>query len=493
LFLCSTLLACGSGAATEQELAPAQAPSPAEKQSPPPPSPEVVVPVVPSTPPPPSAPALSKLHVEGRSFVDEQGRTILLRGVNFAGNSKMPPFIPSDDLADLDAVVALGMNVIRLPLIWEAYESTRGIYQTSYLNKMVSIAQAAAERGLYVIVDFHQDGFSRWSISGCGSGFPQWATPVGVTPAAPNNTEERCADWGAKMFVDTGMHSSFSAFHRDSEGVKGSFLEMVRRSTAAFASVRGVIGYDLLNEPWGTDTELSALYAAEGAVIRQEAPDAILFVEAHITTNAGLGSTLARPSFDNIAYAPHYYTPLTMLQKKYDGKPSGIDAAFEVMDDKAAEWGVPLFVGEFGMFAEAVRARDYVIREYENLDRHFASGSQWNISPRWTPEARDGWNGEDLSIVDPRTGAVRQNFRVQPFLRATAGKPKLFRYNEAESMRVEARWQHDPSLGATELVLPVQVFPTAAKVLSVGVTCTRKGATLSCTGTQAGEAIVAVE
>jgi endoglycosylceramidase len=405
----------------------------------------------------------------------------------------MPPFVPTDDMGDLDRIAALGMNVIRLPFIWEAYEPTRGIFQTSYLNKMVSIAQAATERGLYVVVDFHQDGFSRWSISGCGSGFPRWATPVGVTLVLPNNSEAQCADWGAKMFLDTGMHTSFSAFHSDREGAKGSFLEMVRRSVAAFSTVRGVIGYDLLNEPWGTDAELSALYDAEGAVIRQEAPKAILFVEAHITTNAGLGSSLKRPAFDNMAYAPHYYTPLTMLQKSYDGNPSGIDDAFEVMEGKAAEWGVPLFVGEFGMFAEAVRARDYVVREYEDLDRHFASGSQWNISPRWTPEARDGWNGEDLSIVDPRTGAARANFRVQPFLRATAGKPKLFRFNETEDMRVEVRWQHEPGLGATEIVLPRLAFPPSAKVLSVGVTCSRSGSVLSCTGGQSGEAIVAVE
>jgi hypothetical protein len=305
VLLAPLLLACGSEASTQEGAPPTPAPSVAVTP-PPPPSPEVVVVADTPAPPRPTPPSLSKLRVDGRRFVDDKGRTVLLRGVNFAGNSKMPPFLPSDDMADLDKIVALGMNVIRLPFIWEAFEPTRGIFQTSYLNKMVSIAQAATDRGLYVLVDFHQDGFSRWSISGCGSGFPQWTTPVGVTPVQPNNSEARCADWGAKMFTDTGMHSSFSAFHSDKEGAKGSFLEMVRRSTSAFSSVRGVIGYDLLNEPWGTDAELSALYDAEGAVIRQEAPEAILFVEAHITTNA--------------RFTPRRFTPPKGAQLVPDGR-----------------------------------------------------------------------------------------------------------------------------------------------------------------------------
>src|SRR5262249_32650294 len=153
---------------------------------------------------------------------------------------------------------------------------------------------------------------------------------------------------------------------------------------------------------------------------------AILFVEEHLSTKGGFASTVRKPGMGNIAYAPHFYSASVMKKKAYDGNPEEIDRAWMAMNDKAASWGVPLFVGELGMFAEAARAKDYVIREYEDLDAFLASGAQWNHTPRWTPTAKDGWNGEDLAIVLP-SGALRPNFRVEPFPRATAGSPGTFR------------------------------------------------------------------
>lgn len=62
--------------------------------------------------------------------------------------------------------------MIRLVVSREAYEPERGAYRADYLAAMVDIAQAASRRGLYVIVDIHQDGFARNLAGGCGDGVP---------------------------------------------------------------------------------------------------------------------------------------------------------------------------------------------------------------------------------------------------------------------------------------------------------------------------------
>ncbi|PIZ27237.1 MAG: hypothetical protein COY46_00720, partial [Chloroflexi bacterium CG_4_10_14_0_8_um_filter_46_9] len=134
------------------------------------------------------------LHIDGYWFKDEQGRVVILRGVNVAGNSKVPPFIPFADAALLDPLKEWGMNVIRLVLIWEAIEPEPGKYNERYIDAMETLVNAAGERGIYVILDMHQDMFSRYLNGGCGDGAPSWAIDPSIPQYEPSN-DERCIDW----------------------------------------------------------------------------------------------------------------------------------------------------------------------------------------------------------------------------------------------------------------------------------------------------------
>jgi endoglycosylceramidase len=418
---------------------------------------------------PAPAETLSPLRTAGRHFVDDRGRVVILRGVNLTGDAKVPPFLPSAGPRDLDLVASLGMNVVRLLFLWEANEPLPGAYDENYLAALCTLAREAAARGVYTIVDIHQDGYSRHASRGAGDGFPAWAVSGRGTPSCPDNSP-LCKNWPVLMATDPTTHRSFADFFADAAGVRSRFLQMIDRVAAAFAPVPGVLGYDLLNEPWGDEQrDLAPLYQQMACVIRARHPAAILFVEGHVTSNCGKATRLPRPSYAGIAYAPHYYKPLALVLKCWRGSRLLINHAFHEMGQQADCWDCPLFVGEFGFPALARNAGEYIGEIYDGLDARLASGAQWNLTPGWDPERKDGWNGEDFSIIDA-AGNLRPNFRPRPYPRATAGTPRRFEFHDiggpAGGRALLFTWDNDPARGVTEIAVPDGLFQPGTRVES---------------------------
>lgn len=139
-----------------------------------------------------------KLSIEGGSFKDSLGREVVLRGINFAADAKLPakPYTPShspdnDEFYDGDNVSfvgspfpiseadshlqrlkAWGFNTVRYIFTWEAIEHAGpGIYDEEFISHTIQILYKLKEYGFYVIMDPHQDVWSRY----CGgSGAPMW-------------------------------------------------------------------------------------------------------------------------------------------------------------------------------------------------------------------------------------------------------------------------------------------------------------------------------
>ncbi len=407
------------------------------------------------------------LRVVGRHFRDNQGRAVILRGVNLAGDSKVPPFDAPARPEDLDRLASLGFNVIRLLLVWEAYEPAPGVYRDDYLAALIEVARQAHLRGIRTIIDFHQDGFSRYTSRGCGDGFPAWAVSPRGTSSAPDNGEA-CRAWPLLMATDPTTHKSFADFFNDTYGVRTRYLAMVARVSAVLSSQPGVVGYDLLNEPWGSERrELAPLYRQAIALIRANHPSSLVFIEGHITTNMGLPTGLPRPTEANVAYAPHYYHPITLVSGRWHGMPLPIQLAFKTMTRTSKSWDVPLFLGEFGVDADVGRADDYVAAIYRELDRHLASGAQWNVTPGWNPRTKDGWNDEDFSILTP-DGRLRANFRPRPYPRLTGGTPVRFEFTppagNPSSAALVFGYDANPATGATELFVPAGLFAPGSRM-----------------------------
>ncbi|MEO6807804.1 MAG: cellulase family glycosylhydrolase [Isosphaeraceae bacterium] len=411
--------------------------------------------------------AEAPLRVAGRHFMDPMGRVVILRGVNLSGDAKVPPFQHHVGPSELEYLASLGMNVIRLLFLWEAYEPVPGCYDEAYLERLRLIARAAWSVGMHVIIDIHQDGFSRYASLGSGDGFPAWAVSPRGRLSTPDNSP-RSKYWPLMMAVDPTSYKSFADFFDDRHGVRTRYLMMLARLAERCASIPGVIGYDLLNEPWGDERrDLAPLYEDAARAIRSRHSAAILFLEGHITTNGGRPSRLPRPTFDGASYAPHYYKPSTLVLQRWQGNTLPIDHAFSRMASHAATWDAPLFLGEFGAPANARHVGDYVSAIYDRLDACLASGTQWNVTPGWDPCLKDGWNGEDFSMLSP-DGSPRPNFRLRPYPRHTAGWPARFAYRTAKTpwhaRLLEYVWEHHPDRGNTEIFVPNRLFPPGSTI-----------------------------
>jgi hypothetical protein len=123
-----------------------------------------------------------RLKIEGGKFRDGQGRQIVLRGINVAGDAKHPSrpdqpshiaedFFDGDDVkfharpfpkedADLhfSRLKRYGYNSIRYVFTWEAIEAAGpGIYDETWIQHTIDILRLAKGYGFHVYMDPHQD------------------------------------------------------------------------------------------------------------------------------------------------------------------------------------------------------------------------------------------------------------------------------------------------------------------------------------------------
>jgi endoglycosylceramidase len=460
-----------------------------------------------------------KLCTEGGYFHDETGRVVILRGVNIAGTSKIPPFLPLPSpsgpqaappmkgdimltrdfdfvgntyLNELRPLPRWGINVLRLIFVWEAYEPIEGERSVRYLQMLDRIIEAAWQRGIYTIIDFHQDVFSRWMAKGCGEGFPQW-TQLTPTLNRPRN-DASCADWMLKGIMDSEMHLNFNQLYNGA--VKRNYLSVIDTLVQRYADKPGVIGFDVLNEPFASlngvklqglnfrnaimslqtvdDGELSAFYQEVAA--RFKGLRTIMFLEPDLYVDTGIQSRLRAPvNFAQVAYAPHFYDPDISPPLKRFQSVGHVEDAFHNMSERARSWNAPLFIGEFGAAATTENVAAYMDALHAAMNEYFASAAQWSYTPGWTPASKDGWNGEDLSIVAPGgpdesgQGYRPLLFRARAYPQRIAGWPqRLTVQSDAQGgFSLTLLWTNRPSTGG-ETVIFVPQSPSFSQTSGVG-------------------------
>lgn len=124
-------------------------------------------------------PGMSRINTVNQNthqLVDEFGRTRFFHGTNVVMKEapwyrplNWTPGVSSFGEQDVQNMHDLGLNVVRLGHSWAGAEPVRGKYNETFLDIMKYQTKLAEEKGLYVLVDVHQDVLAAQL---CGHGVP---------------------------------------------------------------------------------------------------------------------------------------------------------------------------------------------------------------------------------------------------------------------------------------------------------------------------------
>ena len=167
-----------------------------------------------------------RLRVEGQKFRDTDKREVTLRGINVAADAKFPalpnlpshsavkffegdevsfigrPFSPEEAHMHFSRLRKWGYNFIRYITTWEAIEHAGpGQYDEEWIQHTIEVLRLAKHYGFYIMIDPHQDVWSRFSG---GSGAPMWTLyAAGLNPRTFAATE---AAWVHNTYPDPSQY-----------------------------------------------------------------------------------------------------------------------------------------------------------------------------------------------------------------------------------------------------------------------------------------------
>ena len=188
---------------------------------------------------------MDQIKVQGRRFVDPQGRERIFHGVNFPMGKTDPPTLEEPFFAKCRE---LGFNMLRLGPCWSKLEpDAPGQYDEDYLKIIDGIFDLSAKYGIYVFLDMHQDLWSDFGV-GVGDGAPVWATlDDGYGYTKPK------VIWGEGYLWGKGIFRAFDHFWNNDpvygKGLQDHYAALWQMLARRYGNHPAFFGFDFLNEP----------------------------------------------------------------------------------------------------------------------------------------------------------------------------------------------------------------------------------------------------
>ncbi|KAJ3179996.1 hypothetical protein HK101_009992 [Irineochytrium annulatum] len=281
-----------------------------------------------------------------------------------------------------------------LGVMWPGVEPVRGQYNMTYLDVMSNIVKMCEDAGIYVILDFHQDGLS----------------------------EKFCGE-------DQRLYDNY-------DGLRDSFVDYWKLVAKTFLGFKNILGYTLINEPWANlaavnvvekswlllpgvaDREnLQKFYDVVADGIREVDPGAIIFFESMTWDNFAVGFTHVpggKQFASKSVLSFHHYEPPQLY---------GLNASF--------------------------------IERLADMKRLGCGGMMTEFEMGWKEVQITGTNN---GIRDPSDGSVRPDMAAvysRTYATAITGVPTKMTYND-ETGRFDLFYTHDGSDHLTEIRLNSQ-------------------------------------
>lgn len=408
--------------------------------------------------------------VAGGRIVDALGREVVLRGVNvnalveYWPYGSFPTTFPFTE-ADADAISGIGWNVVRLLVSWSRIEPEPGRYDEAYLDRVAAVVRQLERRGVYSIIDLHQDAWGPSLAAPRGTVCPAGESPAFGWDGAPawatfDGGASRCVPAGIRE-LSPAVRAAFAAFWADAAGpggvgIRTRYTAMLGHLGERFAREPAVAGYDIMNEP-------NAFGSAEVAALGDLAGDAVaairagerrdrgfphlVLVEPSITwADFSVGTPPPFPHDGNVVFAPHIY------RGGLSSGPIPPEDFTRAHTDAAALGGLPVLVGEWGSSPQrASDPADGYFRIHLDLqDEHRFSGTLWTWrescgDPHKAGDARDGrvpyvWGEFEVdcrtnTVTGPRTDLITQLRRG--YVRAAPGVLRTMTYRAADGLHAE--------------------------------------------------------
>ncbi|MEY2566776.1 MAG: endoglycosylceramidase [Actinomycetota bacterium] len=387
----------------------------------------------------------------GRWMVDADGKVVMIHGVNMA--TKWGPAYPAAQNFDEDdaaLLAASGMNAVRLTVERYRVEPQAGVFDEAYVDHFADTVRLLADHGIMSLIDFHQDS---WGPTFFDNGFPDWMT---MTDGLPNLYQ---VGFPAQYFLNPALNRAFDHFWSNDVGPSGRRLQdddagILSHVASRLSSLDGVLGYEIMNEPWPGSQwptcvvpavgcpvfdqgAYSAYYANVIPKVRAADPNHLVWYEPLTMFNDGVPTNMTPPDDPNLGFAFHDY-PLVCAGFDAGASafgmpkppPSTCNPFDSVVMDNAeahsAATGSALLQTEFGATMDTPR----IEQQLDVYDQHMMPWMFWSYS-RYV----DSYGANE--VLDPadaaHVNAPMLKTLSRPYPQLVAGTPRGWNFDAASS------------------------------------------------------------